>query len=149
MKHLEQAFEAAFSAAMTETERHESEVPLPQGVPFAANSEWEYGESGDGPEWESFTFTETFVKFASGWSFELAPIVLPDYWRIDIRVYSPEGDDDQNLSVEVDDDEVYAALDLAADAAIEEIGNQVNRYLRTEFVMEAQELVAKYPELVY
>lgn len=148
MKNLEAAFEQAFNAAMVETERHEMEVPLPQGVPFAPNSEWEYGESG-APEWDSFTFTETFVKFASGWSYELAPIVLPDYWRIDIRIYSPEGDDDQNLSIEVDDDEVYAALDLAADAAIEEIGNQVNRYLRTEFVMEAQELVSKYRELVF
>lgn len=148
MKHLEQAFDNAFNSAMVETERNESEVPLPQGVPFAPNSEWEYGEAGS-PEWDSLTFTETFVKFASGWSFELAPIVLPDYWRIDIRVYSPEGDDDQNLSVEVEDDEVYAALDLAADAAIEEIGNQVNRYLRTEFVLEAQELVSKYRELVY
>ena len=148
MRHLEQAFDNAFDNAMVETERHESEVPVPQGVPFAPNSEWEYGESG-APEWDSATFTETFVKFASGWSYELAPIVLPDYWRIDIRVYSPEGDDDQNLSIEVEDDEVYAAFDLAADAAIEEIGNQVNRYLWTEFVMEAQELVSKYPELVY
>ena len=152
MTYIDQAFAKMIEAGLEEVTSITLSVRVPDGI-WAPNSRWEYGDD-EGPEWPFVTFEEIYVLTASGYRYEITPVILPDYWRISILILSPDvGDvlnlglaagEDMDLAVEIKDDEVEFAMDLAVAVAVEEISTQLHRALETDVVRQANALAAKF-----
>jgi hypothetical protein len=154
MTYIDQAFAKMIEAGLEEVERTTEKEPVPDGI-WAPNSRWEYGDD-EGPEWPFSKFEEIYVLTASGYRYEITPVILPDYWRISILILSPDvGDvlnlglpagEDIELGVNIKDDEVGFAMDLAVAVAVEEISTQLHKALETDVVRQANALAAKFRE---
>lgn len=154
MTYIDQAFAKMIEAGLEEVERTTEKEPVPDGI-WAPNSRWEYGDD-EGPEWPFSKFEEIYVLTASGYRYEITPVILPDYWRISILILSPDvGDvlnlglpagEDIELGVNIKDDEVGFAMDLAVAVAVEEISTQLHRALERDVVRQANALAAKFRE---
>jgi hypothetical protein len=145
MTYIDQAFAKMIEAGLEEVTSTTLITKVPDCI-WAPNSRWEYGDD-EGPEWPFSKFEEIYVLTASGYRYEITPVVLPDYWRISILILFPDGND-IDLAVEIKDDEVEFAMDLAVAVAVEEISTQLHRALEIDVVRQANALAAKFRESV-